>query len=205
MSSAERSGGAGAEGTSTATIVRYPNRRLYDRSQARYVTLQEIAAMVREGKAVTVLDSKTNEDLTGPILTQIILEHYPERMELFPVPILHLMIRANDIVLGFLREYLRQSLAYLEFWQRAAAFSPMAVPMEWMKTMFPGGAGAGSPSPPAATSGEPDAKTLALRVAELERRLREIDTQPDKDAAAPADRRRGRRGQTAGRRPPSDS
>src|SRR5262245_48844890 len=60
-------------------ITRYPNRRLYDRSQTRYVTLPEIAELVRKGRTVTVRDSKTGEDLTRSILTQIILEHHPER------------------------------------------------------------------------------------------------------------------------------
>src|SRR5690242_10686884 len=107
----------------TARIVRYPNRRLYDRTQGRYVTLQEIASMVREGKTVNVRDSKTNDDITTTILTQIILEHHPERMELLPVPILHLMIRTNGVTLGLLRAYFRQSLEYLELWQRASAFN----------------------------------------------------------------------------------
>jgi polyhydroxyalkanoate synthesis repressor PhaR len=68
----------GAEGPAV-TVVRYPNRRLYDRSQARYVTLQEVAAMVREGKTVTVRDSKTDEDLTTTTLMQILLDQHPER------------------------------------------------------------------------------------------------------------------------------
>src|SRR3954454_5444820 len=89
----------------TVRIVRYPNRRFYDRSQGRYVTLPEIAAMVRDGKAVSVRDSKTDEDLTSTVLMQIILEHHPERMGLLPVPVLHLMLRTNGVVLGLLREY----------------------------------------------------------------------------------------------------
>jgi len=128
---------AGAEENPAAQIVRYPNRRLYDRTQGRYVTLQEIVAMVREGKAVTVRDSKSQEDLTGTILTQILLEYHPERVGVFPVPFLHLMIRANEIVLAFLREYLRQSLTYLEFWQRAATFGSTEAPWEWMKSFLP--------------------------------------------------------------------
>ncbi len=163
-----------AEGQ-TARIVRYPNRRLYDRSQGRYVTLEEIVAMIRAGKAVTVHDSKTGDDLTGTILTQILLEFHPERVDVFPVPVLHLLIRANDIVLAFVREYLRQSLTYLEFWQRAASFGTMATPWEWFKSLIPRGAAepAGEPTAPGARVPPPpaDADALARRVEELERRL----------------------------------
>ena len=100
-----------------AVIVRYPNRRLYDRSEGRYVTLQEVEEKVRRGRTVTVRDSKTGEDLTRAVLTQILLERHPERMGLFPVSFLHLAIRANEAMLGLLTEYVRQSLAYAELLQ----------------------------------------------------------------------------------------
>jgi polyhydroxyalkanoate synthesis repressor PhaR len=183
-------------GAQTVSIVRYPNRRLYDRSQGRYVTLQEIAGMVREGKAVNVRDSKTNEDLTGTILTQIILEHHPERMELLPVPVLHLMIRTNGVVLGLLREYFRQSLVYVDFWQRAAAFNPMGASVEWLKSFLPGAPAAGAAQRPDAAAGQVDAESLARRLAEMERRLNALDPSAGKGdagaAAAGARRRPGR-------------
>jgi polyhydroxyalkanoate synthesis repressor PhaR len=181
--------------TETVSIVRYPNRRLYDRSQRRYVTLQEIALMVREGKAVNVRDSNTGDDLTRTILTQIILDHHPERMELLPVPILHLMIRSNGVVLGLLREYFRQSLSYLEFWQRASAFNPMAASMEWLKSIVP--------IPPAggARSGAADAEVLAQRLAEMERRLNALDAASAKSDDGIAEGRPGTTGRKARRRP----
>ncbi len=179
-----------------ARIVRYPNRRLYDRTQGRYVTLQDIVAMIRAGRAVTVHDSKTNEDLTGTVLTQILLEFHPERVQVFPVPVLHLMIRANDVVLAFLREYLRQSLTYLEFWQRAASFGSMAGPLEWMKSFLPAQPAAAEP-PPSAPAG---AEALARRVEELERRLRALDAEPGK---AKARRKRGASGHRTRRAPNS--
>src|SRR5262249_17235142 len=79
MSAGEQRISASATDTHTARIVRYPNRRFYDRSQGRYVTLREIAAMVREGKTVNVRDSRTGDDITSTVLTQIILEHHPDR------------------------------------------------------------------------------------------------------------------------------
>jgi polyhydroxyalkanoate synthesis repressor PhaR len=170
-------------------ITRYPNRRLYDRSQARYVTLPEIAELVRQGRTVTVRDSKTGEDLTRSILTQIILEHHPERMDLFPVSVLNSIIRANDTALGFLREYLERSRTYLEMLQRPAAVNPLLLPMQWMSAFLPGPAPAPD-APPA------DAAALLRRIAELERRLDDLQSGAGKPepTAPPAGttRRRGR-------------
>jgi polyhydroxyalkanoate synthesis repressor PhaR len=161
------------------TVVRYPNRRLYDRGRGRYVTLRDVEAVVRGGGTVTVRDSKTGEDLTRSVLTQILLERHPERMELFPVGFLHLMIRANEIMLGFLRAYTRQALAYAEVMQRTAALNPLAAPAEWLKAFVP--------NVPAA-----EADALARRVAELERRLEELRGTAGKPKAARRRKRNGR-------------
>jgi polyhydroxyalkanoate synthesis repressor PhaR len=166
------------------SIVRYPNRRLYDRSQACYVTLLDIAAMVRDGKVVNVRDSKTNEDLTSMILTQIILEHHPERMELLPVPVLHLMLRTNGVVLDLLREYFRQSLAYLDFWERASTFNPMASSIDWLQSLMPRRSAA--EGPPAAGS-QSQGEILAQRLVEMERRLQALEPTTDKNSAATGD------------------
>lgn len=55
-------------------IKRYANRKLYDTRDSRYVTLQQIAAYVREGEDVTIIDNTTKEDLTNVTLAQIIYE-----------------------------------------------------------------------------------------------------------------------------------
>lgn len=177
-------------------ITRYPNRRLYDRSQGRYVTLPEIADLVRRGKTVAVRDSKTGEDLTRSILMQIILEHHPERMALFPVTVLNSMIGANEAALAVLENYFRQSLASLEVLQRSAAVNPFLAPMDWMRAFFP------NPPPPnnTATSppaGDNEAATLAARVAELERRIEELQatlgqSRPPAASRARTSRRNGR-------------
>jgi len=158
----------------SATIIRYPNRRLYDRSQARYVTLQDIEETVRRGGTVTIRDSKSGEDLTRSILAQIILERHPERMELVPVDFLHLVIQANDVMLGSLREYVRKSLAYLDLVKRAAAFNPLAVPATLMNAVFPSLPPLDQPRPVSPSAAGQEAAALAQRVAELERRLEEL-------------------------------
>lgn len=55
-------------------IKRYANRKLYDTRASRYVTLQQIAKLVREGEDVTIIDNTTKEDLTHVTLAQIIYE-----------------------------------------------------------------------------------------------------------------------------------
>ena len=89
------------------------------------------------GKKIEVRDSKTGEDLTRAILTQILLERHPEKMEMFPVAMLHGILQANDMVLEFFRTYLRQSLAILEQMQQPAPLAPFLAPMDWMRAMMP--------------------------------------------------------------------
>ena len=60
--------------TAKVVIRKYANRRLYDTSASRYVNLEDIAAMIRNGTEVQVIDAKTGQDLTRVTLTQIILE-----------------------------------------------------------------------------------------------------------------------------------
>src|SRR5690242_1403213 len=55
-------------------IKKYGNRRLYDTSASRYVNLEEIAGMVRNGTDVQVVDAKTGEDLTRATLMQVIAD-----------------------------------------------------------------------------------------------------------------------------------
>ncbi len=55
-------------------IKKYPNRRLYNTSNSSYITMDELAQMIRKGEDVIVQDSKSNEDITRSVLTQIILD-----------------------------------------------------------------------------------------------------------------------------------
>ena len=70
--------GTEAEGTATPrepkVIKRYTNRKLYDTVESRYVTLDEIAGMVKSGGEVRIIDNSTKEDLTSVTLAQIIFE-----------------------------------------------------------------------------------------------------------------------------------
>jgi polyhydroxyalkanoate synthesis repressor PhaR len=195
VSFADQGPAGGPADPEPATIIRYPNRRLYDKSQGRYVTLRDVEEKVRRGGTVVVRDSKTGEDLTRTVLTQIILEQHPERMNLFPVSFLHLVIRANTTLLGFLRDYVRQSLAYAEMLQRAAPLNPLAVPGEWMQAFLPGSPPRSQPEATPPPEAPPDSDALARRVADLERRLEELQASAGKPGpAAASGRARPQRG-----------
>src|SRR4051794_8421619 len=112
-------------------IKRYPNRRFYDRTSRKYVTLQEIETLVCQGHTIDVRDSKSDDDLTRTVLTQILLERHPERMELFPIPLLHVMLRANGLALEFLGVFLRLSLTTLESFQGSRTLAPFGTPFDW--------------------------------------------------------------------------
>ena len=88
---------------------KYANRRLYDTSTSKYVTLAELADIIRKGHHVKVVDAKTDEDVSAFILTQIILEQAKTKNTLLPVPLLHLIIQYGDnILLDFFDNYLNQ-------------------------------------------------------------------------------------------------
>src|SRR5205814_8063367 len=76
-------------------IKKYGNRRLYDTEASRYITLDELAARVRGGSEVRVVDAKSQEDLTGATLTQLIMENRGAS-RLLPVSLLHQLIRLGD-------------------------------------------------------------------------------------------------------------
>ena len=60
--------------TAKVTIKKYANRRLYDTESSSYITLDRLAAMVRDGREFEVVDAKTGEDITRQVLTQIIVD-----------------------------------------------------------------------------------------------------------------------------------
>jgi polyhydroxyalkanoate synthesis repressor PhaR len=90
-------------------LKKYTNRRLYDAKQKKFVTLSDVAEMIRDGKQVKVTDAKTMEDVTAFILTQIVLEQAKNHQALLPVPLLHMIIQYGDNALsGFFEKYLQQ-------------------------------------------------------------------------------------------------
>ena len=77
------------------TIKKYANRRLYNTGTSTYVTLEDLAAMVKSGEDFVVYDAKTNEDITRSVLTQIIFEQENKEggQNLLPINFLRQLIR----------------------------------------------------------------------------------------------------------------
>lgn len=97
-------------------LKKYSNRRLYDTRKSRYVTLEDVAGMIRSGEQVHIQDASTKEDVTAFILTQVVLEAAKRKNSLLPVPVLHLIIRYGDNALGeFFDKYFQKTVQnYLE-------------------------------------------------------------------------------------------
>jgi len=85
-------------------IKRYTNRKLYDTRESRYVTLSQIAAMVRAGEEMTVIDNSTKEDLTSLTLAQIIYEQEKKSSEVLPLSALRELIRRSEARFADLKE-----------------------------------------------------------------------------------------------------
>ena len=91
-------------------LKKYANRRLYDTEKSAYVTLNEVADYIREGRQVQIFDAKSQEDVTAFILTQIVLEKAKNKNALLPDTVLHMIIRYGDNLLGeFFEKYFMQT------------------------------------------------------------------------------------------------
>ncbi|MSQ86586.1 MAG: polyhydroxyalkanoate synthesis repressor PhaR [Alphaproteobacteria bacterium] len=92
-------------------IKKYANRRLYNTATSKYVTLEDLAAMVRKNVDFTVTDAKTNKDITRSVLTQIIVEQEGKGQSLLPIKFLRQVIGFyGDTLGGVLPRYLEQSM-----------------------------------------------------------------------------------------------
>jgi polyhydroxyalkanoate synthesis repressor PhaR len=80
-------------------VKRYGNRKLYDTSESRYVTLEEIARWVKAGEDVRILENDTGEDLTAVTFAQIILEEERHKNGLLPLRVLRDIIQHGEAAL----------------------------------------------------------------------------------------------------------
>lgn len=92
-------------------IKKYPNRRLYDTHLSKYITLEDVRRLVRDGVPFVVRDAQTDEDLTRSILLQIIAEQEAGKDPIFTTPILTQLIRFyGDAMQGLATDFLQRSL-----------------------------------------------------------------------------------------------
>src|SRR5512142_1698703 len=89
---------------SPKTVKRYANRKLYDTERSCYVTLEDIAGMIKAGDEVRVVDNKSGEDLTTVTFAQIIFET-EKKASFMPIGLLRDLIRDGGETIGqFARE-----------------------------------------------------------------------------------------------------
>jgi polyhydroxyalkanoate synthesis repressor PhaR len=199
----------------TRIIKRYANRKLYDTEHSRYVTLDQISEMIRNGDDVKIVDNKTKEDLTTVTLAQIIFEEEKKQRSFLPLAAMRNIIqsggewfaeaqrRVQSILPGLpgkrrddtpedpaavtepseaadetalkkrsldsLREWVDHSKQRLDEWQKQVDTKIRTTIDGISQTITPWG------------SVNKDVRALADRIAELEAKLREIETQPEED------------------------
>lgn len=166
-------------------LRKYRNRRYYDTTRSTHVTLEDIYVLVREGHDIEVTDSQTGEDITARVLTQIITEYDPLKLGVFPVQLLHQVIRANEpLVREFVEKYFNQALsAYLESQQRFDGYlrrslgldAPSPVSGDWMRMMSWPFAAAGA-GPRAAEPKPADASEIAELRALVEQLRQQVES-----------------------------
>ena len=162
----------------TIVIKKYENRRLYDTTHSRYVNLDEVAQMVRDGRDVQVLDAITGEDRTRAVLTQIVVEQAKDGHSAFPLDVLRQMVVAsgrvtNEAALTYMR-------GVFDMYQNAyRAVSPVAPPHGVPPT---------PPPAPSAVAHRDDAQVDALK-----KRLEELESVVSGIRSKPAPRKPGSR------------
>jgi polyhydroxyalkanoate synthesis repressor PhaR len=96
------------------TIKKYANRRLYNTGTSTYVTLDDLAGMVKTGEDFRVVDAKSGDDITRSVLTQIIFEQENKGQNLLPITFLRQLIRFyGDSIQNLIPTYLDFSINWI--------------------------------------------------------------------------------------------
>jgi polyhydroxyalkanoate synthesis repressor PhaR len=159
-------------------IKKYGNRRLYDTSRSRYINLEEIAALVRNGTELQVVDVKTGDDLTRVTLTQIITENAKDQPTGLPLELLRQLVMASDHVgQEFIMWYLKSAFDTYQKLQTAiqgglsevqsAAVSPLSMMKKFVQSK--------APQPE-----DSEIEQLRKRLAEVEGRIQEKAEPPNR-------------------------
>ncbi len=129
------------DGMSDPIVIRkYENRRLYDTRHSRYVNLAGVAEMVRDGRDIQVLDSKTGEDITRHVLAQIIVDDAKDPDQGPPLEFLRDLVRARDQAgREFFHWYLRSASEIWEQMRSTMRRRPFTPDLPWMRLWEPGG------------------------------------------------------------------
>src|SRR5579859_3883005 len=158
----------------TQTVIKkYGNRRLYDTAAKRYVNLDDIARLIRQGAEVKVVDATTGEDLTRVTLTQIITEDAKDRPTGLPLELLRQLIVASDHARQeFIMWYLKSAFDTYQTVKDAVENrlanmqSTLLSPADAVKRFM------ATASPPSTASSASELEVLRQQVANLEARLK---------------------------------
>ena len=124
--------------TEPIVIKKYENRRLYDTHSSRYVNLEGVAELVRGGRDIQVVDSKTGEDVTRHVLTQIIVDGAKDPEHGPPLEFLRDLVRARDQAgRDFFQWYLKSAGEVYERMRESMRRSPFAPDPSWMRLWDP--------------------------------------------------------------------
>lgn len=158
--------GEGEVAEEQTVIKKYSNRKLYDLNRSRYITLEEIGDLIRQGGRVKIVDAETQEDLTNITLVQILLEE-EKRRNLLPVSFLHQLIKYGEIYQDFFRQYLSSTLDAMVSVQRDAEKGIQ----HWTKF-----GGIGETTVPRETPGDETASaSLKMELDALKEKLKELE------------------------------
>ena len=186
-------------------IKKYANRRLYNTATSAYVTLDHLSTMVKEKTDFVVYDAKTGDDITRPVLTQIIFEEESKGGQtLLPIPFLRQLISFyGDSLQGVVPQYLEMSMSQFarnqdqmrRYLQNAFGFNPfqqfesmgkqnMAMFEQAMRLFNPFGKDGAGGVPPAQANGaaepakaDPAAANKDAAIDDLKRKLDELQGQ----------------------------
>lgn len=183
-----------AETNKPLLIKRYASRRLYNTETSDYVTLDDIAEFIRDGREVQIIDLKSGDDLTRQYLLQIIAEHESRGESVLPINVLNDLVRsytsqATSVVPEFLAasfEMLQQGQSQIMDNMTKAnplasmpGMDAMRVQQEAFMKAMTGGIG-GMSTVPGATQGaedegDEDLDEIKKQLAELQQKLSKMD------------------------------
>lgn len=192
---AGRTKAASGEAGDAVIIKKYANRRLYNTASSSYITLEDLARMVRENVEFQVLDAKTGDDITHSILTQIIMDEEANGGQMLPVSFLRQLIGMyGNSMQAMMPSYLEASMANFrenqakirEAFEKGMSSSPFAAIHETNMAMMRAAAdvfmpGLGKPKDkaapaPAAPAGDTRSEIAVLReqMAAMQKKLDEL-------------------------------
>jgi polyhydroxyalkanoate synthesis repressor PhaR len=175
----------------TVIIKKYANRRLYNTASSSYITLEDIARMVRENVDFQVLDAKTGDDITHSILTQIIMDEEANGEQMLPVSFLRQLIGMyGNSMQAMMPSYLEASMANFrdnqskirEAFEKGMSASPFAAIHETNMAMMRAAAdvflpgvvkGKDKPAAPAAEARD-EIAVLREQMAAMQKKLDEL-------------------------------